>query len=177
MWVGTNLIIIKVVSMYFHCKTFDLYCDNPILNLKTETFILLVLSWNHLMTFQWLPSHSYFKFWWDWCQLSIHQTTLTVTTLTFISVQARPGSVVPQTIPLWPLLQLCISIPGQTGVSCPPNRFRCEDSVRCLPITMLCNGVVDCPDRSDEGAFCRKFMILIQNLNAFCRLCKMELCL
>ena len=84
--------------------------------------------------------------------------------------------IVPQTIPLWPLLQLCISIPGQTGVSCPPNHFCCEDSIHCLPITVLCDGVVDCPDRSDEGAFCHKFMILIQNLNALCRVCKMKLC-
>jgi hypothetical protein len=91
--------------------------------------------------------------------------------------QARPETVVPQTIPLWPLLQLCISIPGQTGVSCPPNRFHCENSIHCLPITMLCDGVVDCPDRSDEGVFCCKFMILIQNLNALCRFCKMILCL
>ena len=169
-------------------------------------------------------SHSYFKFWLDWCQLSSHQTTLTVTTLTFISVSSQtsnscppdystvatlklcisipgqtgvscpstkrlwlwpllhsfqfqdgPLTVVPQTIPLWPLLQLCISIPGQTGVSCPPNRFRCENSVHCLPITMLCDGVVDCPDRSDEGVFCRKFMTLVQNLNALCRVCKMKL--
>jgi hypothetical protein len=35
---------------------------------------------------------------------------------------------------------------------------------------MLCDGVVDCPDRSDEGVFCCKFMILVQSLNAMIEL-------
>jgi len=109
----------------------------------------------------------------SWGKLLLEKSPL----LHSFQFQARPVTVVPQTIPLWPLLQLCISIPGQTGVSCPPNRFRCEDSIHCLPITMLCDGVVDCPDRSDEGVFCRKFVILIQNLNALCRVCKMKPCL
>ncbi|KAJ4429179.1 hypothetical protein ANN_26182 [Periplaneta americana] len=43
---------------------------------------------------------------------------------------------------------------SQKSVSCPPNQFRCEDSVQCLPVTLLCDGALDCPDESDEGEFC-----------------------
>ena len=71
------------------------------------------------MTFHWLPSHSYFKFWLEWCQLSIHQTTLTVTTLTFISVSSQTSNGFPTNYIT--VTTLFISVSSQTSNGCPPK--------------------------------------------------------
>ncbi|XP_050691158.1 prolow-density lipoprotein receptor-related protein 1-like isoform X1 [Eriocheir sinensis] len=40
------------------------------------------------------------------------------------------------------------------GNTCPPNYFRCNDSITCVLLSKLCDLNHDCPDQSDEGDFC-----------------------
>ncbi|KAG7224730.1 hypothetical protein INR49_004621 [Caranx melampygus] len=37
-----------------------------------------------------------------------------------------------------------------TSVTCPPHQESCADQLTCVPIDRFCDGVVDCPDTSDE---------------------------
>ncbi|XP_068085129.1 uncharacterized protein [Anabrus simplex] len=41
------------------------------------------------------------------------------------------------------------------GTSCPPNNWQCEESRECIPVTFLCDDVVDCSDGSDETEKCQ----------------------
>ena len=45
---------------------------------------------------------------------------------------------------------------GNKGVSCPGNMAACKNTTECILIEKFCDGVPDCPNKSDEGAFCRK---------------------
>lgn len=47
---------------------------------------------------------------------------------------------------------------------CKSNEFRCEGTLNiCVNLTQLCNNFADCPDGSDEGAFCSRDDCLVQN--------------
>lgn len=37
---------------------------------------------------------------------------------------------------------------------CPPNEHLCADGFNCVELRKFCDGIPDCPDRSDEGSFC-----------------------
>ncbi|CAG9792905.1 unnamed protein product [Diatraea saccharalis] len=45
----------------------------------------------------------------------------------------------------------CTEIPNSGD-----RNYRCIDSSFCLPKSMMCNGIADCRDGSDEGPFCDK---------------------
>ena len=46
-----------------------------------------------------------------------------------------------------------ISVMNSTdeSVQCPETHFLCPGSGYCLPVFVICNGVIDCPGREDEG--------------------------
>lgn len=43
----------------------------------------------------------------------------------------------------------------------------CNETNLCIPIEKFCNKVPDCPDKSDEGSFCRKYLIFLGSTYLF----------
>ncbi|XP_063897471.1 vitellogenin receptor [Helicoverpa armigera] len=73
-------------------------------------------------------------------------------------------------------VDLCHLIPRRPnfdGHSCqelssPDERnYRCLDSSYCLPASMMCDGIQDCRDGSDEGPFCVNWHTMCTNYNCF----------
>lgn len=38
-------------------------------------------------------------------------------------------------------------------VSCPPTYYKCQTE-ECVPWTLVCDGINDCRDKTDEGGLC-----------------------
>ncbi|KPM03481.1 low-density lipoprotein receptor-like protein 1 [Sarcoptes scabiei] len=47
--------------------------------------------------------------------------------------------------------------------ACSINEFECYLSEKCIPLSMRCDGVIDCPNKSDEED-CRRFPLCILSL-------------
>ncbi|KAJ8710323.1 hypothetical protein PYW07_009689 [Mythimna separata] len=45
------------------------------------------------------------------------------------------------------------------------RNYKCLDESLCLPASMMCDGLQDCRDASDEGPFCKKWHTMCNNYN------------
>ncbi|CAL1289274.1 unnamed protein product [Larinioides sclopetarius] len=66
--------------------------------------------------------------------------------------------------------------PPTTVASCPDKTWRCHDGSACVPLLMLCDGVEDCSDGSDEKEKC-KDSNLCTEMKYFCMDRKKDPCL
>lgn len=67
-------------------------------------------------------------------------------------LQPRPQKVRPHTLPCGSLQLVYLNFLSFIAASCPPGHSLCSDGSVCVLTDVLCDGVSDCPDGSDESS-------------------------
>ena len=50
-------------------------------------------------------------------------------------------------------------------LGCHPGLFHCAKDQRCIPAKKMCDGHVDCNDRSDETVECGEYILCLKKIN------------